>query len=237
MFSKRLVFADCEWSASHGPLSDLNPLIDALGGVIDWPDESAESIWAWAVDAARLVDFGSSNPRVLNTVLGRATCTEADRALLSDEPITRAEVLLVVLDWLLMADDKIPAFSELAKTVKNSVGDISASPSHLAVGYALKQLDEAGEDSSELRKASAAASVLMLEVAFWRGKDVERDDATKLRSKGGKARAAKLVENPEKAVAIEFSRKNPELSALQIRTRAKLRASERTIRGWISAAC
>lgn len=65
------------------------------------------------------------------------------------------------------------------------------------------------------------------------GWDMRETKAKEERRRGGKRTR---TENPEKAVAIEYARKNPGLSAAQIKTRAKLRVSERTIRGWISAA-
>ena len=57
------------------------------------------------------------------------------------------------------------------------------------------------------------------------------------RSMGGKAKAANAKPNPEKQRAIDYASQHPGLSALQVKTRAKLRASERTIRSWLSATC
>lgn len=64
-----------------------------------------------------------------------------------------------------------------------------------------------------------------------------REEQRQERAKGGYAKAANAKPNPEKAQAIEFAREHPGLSALQVKTRAKLRASERTIRGWLAASC
>jgi hypothetical protein len=64
-------------------------------------------------------------------------------------------------------------------------------------------------------------------------KDVMQED----RSLGGKTKAANAKPNPERAQALQYASEHPGLSALQIKTRAKLRASERTIRGWLSAEC
>src|SRR5690606_35725441 len=57
------------------------------------------------------------------------------------------------------------------------------------------------------------------------------------RAKGGRTKQARAKPNPEKELALEYARKHPGLSSQQIKTRANLRASPRTIRGWISASC
>ncbi|MBY4596698.1 hypothetical protein K3217_14275 [bacterium BD-1] len=57
------------------------------------------------------------------------------------------------------------------------------------------------------------------------------------RSKSGRAKAEKSPVSPEKHIALDLKRNNPRLSAVQIKTRGKLRASERTIRNWIRGVC
>src|SRR5690606_21219241 len=52
------------------------------------------------------------------------------------------------------------------------------------------------------------------------------------RGMGGRAKAAKAKPNPEKAKAVEYASNHAGVSAVQIKTRLGLRASERTIRGW-----
>jgi len=73
-------------------------------------------------------------------------------------------------------------------------------------------------------------------IAMGVGKAVAGYELSK-RRQGGKAKAANAKPNPEKLTAIELARAHPELSATQIKTRAKLRASDRTIRGWIAEVC
>ena len=51
------------------------------------------------------------------------------------------------------------------------------------------------------------------------------------RSRGGKR---PRQENPEKALAQKLARENPTFSATQVKLRGRLRASERTIRKWLS---
>ena len=53
------------------------------------------------------------------------------------------------------------------------------------------------------------------------------------RRRGGMRQRAK---NPEMEIALKYAEEFPSLSAVQIKTRAKLRASDRTIRKWISEA-
>ena len=48
------------------------------------------------------------------------------------------------------------------------------------------------------------------------------------------ANAAKRPPNPERTAALDLKAKRPELSAKQIKTRLGLRASERTISGWLA---
>lgn len=54
---------------------------------------------------------------------------------------------------------------------------------------------------------------------------------------GGKAKAAKAKDkpNPEREAATKLATDQPTLSATQIKMRLGLRASDRTIRGWIKA--
>jgi hypothetical protein len=62
-----------------------------------------------------------------------------------------------------------------------------------------------------------------------------REEQRQQRAKGGRAKASNAKPNPEIAVAREYARKHPSLSATQIKMKLKLRASDRTIRQWLSA--
>lgn len=97
-------------------------------------------------------------------------------------------------------------------------------------GRALAAIRAGGPSLAAISLLATAGRCLGLARAYsgWGGRDeVAREE----RRRGGKRPRA---ENPEKAIARECARENPGWSAVQIKTRARLKSSERSIRKWIS---
>ncbi|HZF97639.1 MAG TPA: hypothetical protein VEY92_05250 [Pseudoxanthomonas sp.] len=85
--------------------------------------------------------------------------------------------------------------------------------------------------------AQSAALTTLLSAATFRLMHYEKFSAKRRARNNGKKKAANAKPNPEQALARDYATKHPGLSAQQIKTRAKLRASERSIRSWLSAGC
>lgn len=97
---------------------------------------------------------------------------------------------------------------------------------------ALIALEEGGDARvAAIHLADAARLLGYARVAS--GWNARADVATEERRRGGRRPRPK---NPEMAIALKLASDSPSLSALQIKNRAKLRASERTIRGWVRQA-